>query len=211
MLPSAPVRRFTYGDVVVRKRGAIPHWHVPGGLYFVTYRLAHSVPQVIERRLTELSRQLEAARACDYADESTRLIERELFRLSDAELDRGLGACHLKEPRIGDLVMNSFDRDDGIRYERIALAIMPNHVHVVFRLLGTLDAVIQGWKSYTAHEANAVLGLRGAFWDPDYYDVLIRDSGQLERTVRYVLANPAKAGLSNWPWVKIWADRYAAL
>jgi REP element-mobilizing transposase RayT len=206
-----PVRKFTYDEVVIRRRGGKVHWHVPGGLYFVTYRLADSVPQEIQIRLDDLHRQLTRARELDFTGQSARMIEREIFRISERASDRGYGECFLRQKRIGDLVMGAFDRDDGSKYERIAVVVMPNHVHIVFRLLDTLDAVLRNWKSYTAHEANVMLGRRGSFWEPGYFDVLIRDSNQLERTVAYVLANPGKAGLRDWPWVKIWPERYAAL
>jgi hypothetical protein len=70
-----------------------------------------------------------------------------------------------------------------------------------------LDDLIKRWKSYTAHEANAILGRSGTFWQADYFDVLMRDSDQLQRTIEYVLNNPAKAGLHDWPYTRSWPER----
>ena len=80
---------------------------------------------------------------------------------------------------------------------------MPNHVHVVIRTKSdeTLDGICGSWKSYTAHEANRILGREGRFWEREYFDRLIRDERDLEDTVSYVLNNPSKAGLTDWPWV----------
>jgi putative transposase len=93
------------------------------------------------------------------------------------------------------------------------MALMPNHVHVVFRLMADaeLDAVIKQWKSFTSHRANEILARSGRFWQADYFDVLMRDSEQLQRTVTYVLNNPAKAGLLDWPYTRSWPGRIALM
>ena len=80
---------------------------------------------------------------------------------------------------------------------------MPNHVHVVVRLLPgqALAAVVHSWKSFTAKRANTILGLHGTFWQREYYDHLIRNEDELERATGYVAANPEKAKLKNWKWV----------
>jgi len=80
---------------------------------------------------------------------------------------------------------------------------MPNHLHVVFRLFPGRDLakVVGAWKSYTAREANRILGRNGAFWQREYYDRLIREEGEFDRAVQYVLNNPVRAGLLDWPWV----------
>ena len=41
----------------------------------------------------------------------------------------------------------------------------------------------------------------GAFWQREYYDRLIREDGELDRAVHYVLSNPEWAGLVAWKWV----------
>jgi REP element-mobilizing transposase RayT len=44
----------------------------------------------------------------------------------------------------------------------------------------------------------------GAFWQHENYDHFVRDEVELERTIKYVLYNPVKAGLVNdqkdWKW-----------
>jgi REP-associated tyrosine transposase len=92
---------------------------------------------------------------------------------------------------------------DGERYRLLAWCVMPNHVHVVFRLLPGegLAAILSSWKSYTAKEANRILGRTGKFWEREYWDRLIRSEDHLERAIAYVESNPGKAGLWDWPWV----------
>jgi hypothetical protein len=117
--------------------------------------------------------------------------------------DRGIGSCHLRDPRIANLVANALRLRHGRRYRLIAWCIMPNHVHVVFRLFPgqELSTVMSSWKSYTARMANRVLGRTGAFWQREYYDRLIRNGDELDRAVRCVAMNPKRAGLMGWEWV----------
>jgi hypothetical protein len=80
---------------------------------------------------------------------------------------------------------------------------MPNHVHaIVCPLCGhTLSQILHTWKSFTAQRANRLLHRRGAFWQPESYDHLIRTEQDLRNQIRYVVKNPSKAGLRSWPWV----------
>lgn len=109
-------------------------------------------------------------------------------------------------------MISALNFGDGDAYEMIAYAIMPNHVHLIFRLVrGELDVVMKRWKSYTGHEANQKIRRLGSFWQSDYFDVLLRDSDELQRTIQYVLDNPAKAGLHEWPYTRTWPDRIMQL
>ena len=63
---------------------------------------------------------------------------------------------------------------------------------------------MQSLKRQTARKSNIVLGREGTFWQDESYDHVIRDNGEFERIVNYVLENPVKAGLASkwedWPW-----------
>ena len=117
--------------------------------------------------------------------------------------DRGAGSCSLRDPRIGELMANALRFWDGKRYRLVAWCVMPNHVHVVCRLLPgqELSVVLRSWKSYTARRSNEILGRCGVFWQRQYYDRLIRNGDEFERAVRYVVGNPERAGLKDWKWV----------
>ena len=58
-------------------------------------------------------------------------------------------------------------------------------------------------KGRSARECNKVLARSGSFWEHESFDRVIR-SGKFDKTVRYVLNNPVKAGLvedwENWRW-----------
>ena len=74
---------------------------------------------------------------------------------------------------------------------------MPNHVHVLFRLLGShrLEDVIKSWKGFTAREINRLLQRRGPLWQQDYWDRMIRNEEHLLSCRNYIRDNPMKARL----------------
>ena len=204
--------KYTYTHVVVRKRGKLPHWHVPNGLYFITYRLAGSLPRQIENTIASLRSSLVVARERDFDGSDARRIEREIFRITETQLDQGVGECWLRSTDVARTVVSSLEFRDGQEYDMMAYAVMPYHVHVVCRLKhDDLSLVIKSWKSYTAHEANKILGRSGTFWQSDYFDVLLRDSDQLQKTIQYVVDNPTAAGLKDWPHVRTWPERIGEL
>jgi REP element-mobilizing transposase RayT len=187
-----------YSQVKVHHRGHLPHWRVDNGLYSITYRLADSLPQAAMERLREIERSRRPANAVEAFD-----IRRTLERHIDDELHLGRGSCALKSQRIAEEVIATWRLFDRKRYELFAWCVMPNHVHVVLRLFrgDDLDRVLHSWKSYTANFANRLLGRTGAFWQREYFDRLIRSDADLEDTIEYVVRNPERAGLTNWPYV----------
>ncbi|HLF19354.1 MAG TPA: hypothetical protein VI704_01060, partial [Bacteroidota bacterium] len=64
--------------------------------------------------------------------------------------------------------------------------------------------ILENLKWYTALKANRALGRRGAFWQHESYDHVIRDDDELETFIRYVIENPVKARLAkhwrDWKW-----------
>ncbi len=63
---------------------------------------------------------------------------------------------------------------------------------------------MQSLKRHTARQANIVLDRKGALWQDESYDHVIRDNEEYIRIINYVLENPVKAGLvskwDEWPW-----------
>ncbi len=95
---------------------------------------------------------------------------------------------------------------DGDRYRLHAWVVMPNHVHVLITPSprASMARIVHGWKTYTARRANQALGRAGRFWQPDYFDRYVRDARHFLAVVRYIEANPVRAGLcrrtEDWPW-----------
>lgn len=193
------------GGVAIRSRGRLPHWETDQAVYFVTFRLADSLPaKVLSAYLSERDDIIRSARSL-----GRELTAAEVARLDrlhgervESYLDSGAGACHLRDPRVAGLVKQALLYFHAQRYRLVAWCVMPNHVHVVLRQLPGhgLAEVLHSWKSFTASKANALLGLSGAFWQHEYYDHLVRDEAEYYRVINYVLDNPVKAGLTDWPW-----------
>ena len=179
------------GEVTIRDRGRLPHWEKDGATYFITFRLADSLPKsVLERIESELRPYLDATPTGSWL--------RGLYKYPQAEFP-----YEQRNPVIAEDVASTLRHFDHSRYRLFAWCIMPNHVHVVVGLFPgeTLATVVHSWKSFSAKQANRILGRHGAFWQREYYDHLIRGEEEFERAVRYVAENPAKADLKHWKWV----------
>ncbi len=194
-----------FGEVRIRQRGRLPHWEKETGLYFVTFHLADSLPKPVLEKIIERHRILEAAKrtGANLLPEQKALLSEFNVKKIEEYLDSGIGACFLRHPQVGELVAEALRFGHGSRYRLIAWCVMPNHVHVIFRALPgrTLAGIVQGWKSYTSSKANRILSRTGVFWQREYYDRLIREEGELDRAIAYVLSNPERAGLLGWKWV----------
>ncbi|MEY2411267.1 MAG: REP-associated tyrosine transposase [Verrucomicrobiota bacterium] len=171
-------------------RGYLPHFDALGTWQFVTYRLGDSVPSELRHEWAAMLK-LEDAR--------------EKFRQIERFLDRGLGACHLRDARIARLVQGNLWFHDNRSYRLLAWVLMPNHVHLLAEMWKPLGVVLKQWKSYTAGEANKILGTVGStFWQAGYFDRYIRDEEHYRRVVRYIENNPVKGGLvrapEDWTW-----------
>jgi len=195
-----------HATLQIRQGAYLPHWTREGATYAVTFRLADSLPRnVLEAWLRE--RDDIVATACQMNRPLSRSEEDRLRELHservEAYLDAGHGKCWMKEARVAKVVADALKHFDGDRYELVAWAIMPNHVHAVLRPREGRDlpSILHSWKSFTAKEANRVLGRTGQFWQEEYYDHLIRDQQDFAHAVRYTLENPEKSGLKNWKWV----------
>ena len=199
-------RIVSYGDVDIRERGRLPHWEKEEGAYFVTFRLADSLPQHILDQLDQEREQTERILGSlerELSHSEKRRVDMLFSDRVNEYLDKGYGDCDLKDSRIAEIVSETIKRFDGDRYHLYAWCVMPNHVHVVFRVRqrNKLEDILHSWKSYTAHEANKITGNTGTFWQREYYDHLVRDQKELDNVIRYVLDNPSKAGLNDWKWV----------
>jgi REP element-mobilizing transposase RayT len=189
----------------------LPHWDTDEGAYFVTFNLHDAMPLAFRERLAaerririaELERLKQHATAAEL-----HAIDQIIRERAEKYLDLGRGACWMRDPRIADVVGNALTHFDESRYLLFTWSVMPNHVHVVFNAFERIDRILHSWKSFTSKEANRILGRKGDFWQDDYFDHTIRNDEEFDRTVRYVLENPAKAGLTNWRWVRAYPERF---
>jgi REP element-mobilizing transposase RayT len=190
-----------------KRRGAyLPHWTRDGAWYAVTFRLWDSIPaEVLNSWRWERKNIIKTA-----AQMKRSLSEHEEQRLAylqseriERYLDAGFGSCYMKDNRVAKVVADALTHFEGQRYDLAAWCVMPKHVHVVFKPTPEreLSDILHSWKSFSAKEANKILKRQGTFWQTEPYDHLIRDEVDFLHAVRYVLENPARAGLKNWRWV----------
>ena len=190
----------------IRSRGRLPHWEANRSTYFITFRLADSLPaNILESYHFERIDIVQTARKLGRQLRPMEInrLEELYSRRVECYLDSGAGTCHLANPRIAEIVLENLRNFNGVKYRLIAWCIMPNHVHLILQPLGDnqLPSFLHSCMSYTAKRANSILGQEGSFWQREYYDHLVRDEADFDRVVAYLLDNPAKAGLSDWPWV----------
>jgi Rad3-related DNA helicase/REP element-mobilizing transposase RayT len=186
-------------DAPVAKTGRhLPHWTQAGCAYFVTFRLADSIPKdrLVQWR-TELSdwlRKNPEPRTAEQDAEYAGLFAERFHRW----LDDGLGECWLQQPEISILVEEALRFFDGQRYWLGHFVVMPNHVHVLVRPTGdnTLSEILHSWKSFTAKKINIVLGREGHVWQDASFDCIVRDEAALGKFSTYIQENPVKAKLS---------------
>ncbi len=191
-----------------RSRGYLPHLEAQQAIYFVTFRLADSLPKELVLQLREQRKALKRAGPAGTTSpvDLVRLRElRALLRRAEQCLDSGLGRCHMRDARIARVVAEAICHFHGQRYRLLAWCVMPNHVHVLFSPLQgqTLQTILHSWKSYSANQANALLGRTGDFWQREYFDHLVRDESSVRKITQYIRDNPRRAGLLNWPWVEV--------
>lgn len=175
----------------------LSHWRQKGRTYFVTFRLADSIPQSKlkawkKERDHWLCEHPEPHSIDDLREYHERFTER-----FHAWLDAGIGSCLLRNPRAAERVEGALRFFDGKRYQLGDFVIMPNHVHVLVTPRGelTLSKILPSWKSYSAKEVNKALKREGKVWQDESFDHIVRSSGQLEKFQHYIRENPIRAGL----------------
>ncbi len=122
------------GNGVYRHR-RLPHWDLPGATYFVTTCLAGSIPAEglldVARYRARLALFPTIGNMSD-ADRELRCWKK-AFARSDDWLDRRPAVRHLADPKLAKIVVNACLYWANRRYDLLAYAVMPSHLHWVFR------------------------------------------------------------------------------
>ena len=191
------------------QRGNLPHWLVADRPYFVTLRLAGSVPKALVEEMRREREALLAAGDVDGLDLTA--LRRQQFKRLDRVLDKAEeGEAWLAQAQVAELVLDNLGWLERRGWRIYAAVVMSTHIHAVLRNTegrnGELLADLGSFKSYTGQQANRVLGRHGAFWAPEDFDHWCRDEAKVRGACRYVCLNPVKAGLvsawRDWSWVR---------
>ncbi|MEQ1851105.1 MAG: UTP--glucose-1-phosphate uridylyltransferase [Chthoniobacteraceae bacterium] len=175
----------------------LPHWQVPGATYFVTFRLADSLPAAVVRRLKDEfetwlrqnPRPWNGAQRAEYYERFHESLE--------VHLDQGAGSCTLAESPAAEIVEDALRHFDGERYWLGSYVVMPNHVHVIVRPKDghPLSDILHSWKSFSAHQINKHVGRAGTLWQDESFDHIVRHVDEWKQIDRYISENPGKARL----------------
>lgn len=221
---------FSRDCAYLRHTRHLPHLRQDGATYFVTFRLADSIPRRTmeawnaERRTWAEAHGVEGNPGSpvwqqNYArlPESVReAYEKHFARRYHRALDRCHGSCLLRQQQYAAVVLSTlcfWHEAKGVVGD---VVVMPNHVHVLAIPCAELD--VGEWigrvKRFAAREINAAAGRTGrTFWQEETYDHIVRDQDELARIRRYIRANPEHSHLEEGDflyhhaeWMDTWCD-----
>ena len=196
-------------DVRIYNHGILPHWRQNGCTYFVTFRLADSLPASVVSKLDEerqcwlKGNNIDPNRSdwktlfAKLPPDKQREYERTIGENLNRQLDRGLGGCALRAEEPMKLMAGALEHFHGERTWTGDYVVMPNHVHVLMTPINghELEDILKSIKGYSAKVINSALSSSGTFWQRESYDHIARDADQLEKFQTYIRNNPAKAVL----------------
>lgn len=208
----------------------LPHYQPPNAVYFITFRLADSLPKTVIDQLKNENELLEKSiiRDKDKSERDNAIYNqrKRYFAKFDKLLDCSQsGALWLKNNDVAKIVYDSIVFRDKKEYDLHCFCIMPNHVHLVFEIGDEhvsriadstarngvssykVTKILQDLKKYTAAESNKIISRKGQFWHRESYDHVIRNTNEYRNIINYIIQNPVKAGLvddyKKWKWTYI--------
>ncbi len=188
---------------IYKRHRKLPHWEQPGCTYFVTYRLADSLPRKQLDLLAQERQQWFKEHPRPWNE-----LEYEQYQLKftgrvEKWLDNAHGSCVLRQPSIAEEVVESLHHFDEERYILDEYAIMPNHVHVLVKPHKDhrLKTILSSWRSYSALQINRVLERSGQLWMDEPFDHIVRSWKHMCQFRRYIQSNPSKADLCEGDYI----------
>lgn len=175
--------------------------------YFITFRLADSLPQ---SKLNELKQ--EYRNKIDAINETDPILRQEIidditihiFGKYDYQLDRfPYGKCILNNIEISSILSDQILKNHMSLYELKCYSIMPNHVHILLSSMGDtkedevdkVDLWMKLIKGGSSRLINQLLESSGQLWVHESWDRYIRNENHYSNSFYYTINNPVKAGL----------------
>ncbi|MFP4203321.1 MAG: transposase, partial [Opitutales bacterium] len=191
---------------ISKSRRNLPHWKKRGATYWITFRMADSLPQA---KLEAWKAERDAWKKTHpepWDDNTWREYNKRFGERLEQWLDAGMGSCALARSDVREAVKACLLKFDGERLIVYSAVIMPNHVHALITPLGGEDIskLLQGIKGASAREANKILGTSGTFWLDESFDHIVRSAAQYRHYLSYIQENPIKANL---PKNKFWLHK----
>jgi RecG-like helicase/REP element-mobilizing transposase RayT len=120
-------------------------------------------------------------------------------------------------PKSRDAVLESILRWKDHRYGLYATCVMPDHAHLLIEpmveregdageaVFFSLSKILHTIKSFTANRVNKIENAKGAVWEAESFDRMIRSESDLQEKFQYITRNPWDAGVvkagEDYPWV----------
>ena len=173
-------------------KGNLPHWRQDHVTYFVTFRLADSIPAATLELWKRERDDWLTRNPQPHSPIQKREYEQQFVNRFHKWLDAGNGECVLGRPEVRQIVTPALVHFQNSRYLLREWVVMPNHVHVIVTPLPghELSEILHSWKSFTAKKINKLLGKTGTLWQKESFDHIVRGPDQLERIERYIHNNP---------------------
>ncbi|MFU8847603.1 MAG: transposase [Opitutales bacterium] len=173
---------------VHKTRAKLPHWRQENVLYFVTFRLADSIPaQKLNNWRINYENWLRA-NPKPWTEEQASEYETNFARQIEIWLDAGHGECWLRDTSCARIVEDCLCADEPDQYRLDAWVIASNHVHVLLvpKIGVGLAEIVKRWKGGSARKINQGLGRSGKLWQKEYYDHIVRNQLALDRIRKYI-------------------------
>ncbi|WP_411847433.1 DEAD/DEAH box helicase family protein [Roseibacillus persicicus] len=204
----------------IKTQGAsLPQGYQDGVIYFVTFRLADSLPQEkLKVFASEKELWLKQNPEPHTAEQKAEYHERFPQRLQQW-LDLGYGSMILKDAAANQLVCNAITHFDGDRYQLDEFVVAANHVHILVAPQGdhSLSEILHSWKSFTAKELLKLpieqeLTTAPTVWQKESWDHIVRSEASLNRFREYIRAHKvAEASCLRPSWEDLQRDAAATL
>ena len=186
------------------KKALLPHYYKGHKFFFITFRLADSLPQSV---IIELKEELQAK--INNITENDEIKKREIidelklnyFKKFDHQLDSNpYGECVLKNRKIAQILYDKILSYHLEFYNLKCLCIMPNHVHLLLSsILNEEEPQLDKWlkliKGGSAFLINKALNRTGKLWAIESFDRYIRNEEHYFNSFYYTINNPEAVGL----------------
>jgi putative transposase len=193
-----PVLKFLNEYAEIHKtRNHLPHWQQDQATYFLTFRLADSMPADLLKQWQQERDHWILNHPRPWTAETEAEYHRNFSSRIDQHLDQGHGSCLFREAEKAAIVAGVLRHFDQSRYLLHAWVIMPNHVHLLLTLgeSESLARIVASWKRFSAVKIHQQTQNAGPLWQKDYFDRIIRDWDHFVNVARYIRRNPLKAKL----------------
>lgn len=99
-----------------------------------------------------------------------------------------------------DAVASVLSHFDGHRFCLHAFVVMDDHIHLIVTPYEgfDLEQIVHSWKSVSTWQLQREYQRRGAIWQHDYYDRIVRGPGDFQQKLQYLRRNPSR----RWPDIR---------